>query len=169
MIAWMLLAWGAQAAPSVGELRVPTAYREIAREEAVSPRWLYAIALAESGVRLAGNRRPWPWTLNVRGRGFRYETRSEAEQALRRAVERTPWVDVGLMQVSWRYHRSQFRDLGFALDPYVNLRAGARILRACHDRSMSWSDAAGCYHAPNHAERAKRYAARVGRMLGGPR
>ena len=70
-------------------------------------------------------------------------------------------VDVGLMQVNWRYHRSALGEADEALDPYRNLHAAAAILTACYRSRRDWWAAVGCYHAPNDAHRAERYRERV--------
>ena len=72
-----------------------------------------------------------------------------------------------LMQVNWRYHRTRLRDPWRALDPYYNLRVGARILRDCYREHADWWRAVGCYHSPGisaaQRERALAYRARVKR------
>ena len=53
-----------------------------------------------------------------------------------------------------------------AFDPYTNLRAAARILRACYDAQPgSWIKAAGCYHHPAGGKPAAKYMAIVRRKL----
>ncbi len=143
--------------------KVPSAYQRIARENKIPPALLYAIALAESGQRQWSQQqfRPWPWTLNVNGQGTYYPSRRAAWIALQAALVTNRNVDIGLMQVSWRYHR---RDLGTtwqALDPHHNLRVSAAILQRCFTRVGDWQKAVGCYHAPNDPVRAARYQKRV--------
>ncbi len=58
-------------------------------------------------------------------------------------------VDIGLMQVSWRYHRDRLASAALALDPYRNLHVAAEILAACFREREDWWAAVGCYHAPN--------------------
>jgi len=79
---------------------VPAGYRSIAKERGVPYTVLYAVALTESGRQVASADvyRPWPWTLNVAGRGYFFDSRLEAWQAL------TDWIkagrrsiDIGLM------------------------------------------------------------------------
>ena len=70
-------------------------------------------------------------------------------------------IDIGLMQVNWRYHRQSLENPQLALDPYHNLRVAAKILQDCHQSHQDWWDAVGCYHAPNSPQRADRYRARV--------
>lgn len=170
MLALMPLAAMAAQFPAGGESGVPPGYRLIAGEYGIPAALLYAMALTESRrtVRLTGRHtaRPWPWTLNVAGRGHWFSTRRDAWRALRRnlAAGRRS-IDIGLMQVNWRYHRGQLLDPWTALDPYHNLRVGARILRQCFDLTGDWWQAAGCYHAPGPDKasqaRAARYRARV--------
>ena len=72
--------------PSVswGGESVPAGYRAIAAERGIPQSVLYAVALTESGKRVApaDRYRPWPWTLNVAGRGYFFESRQAAWQAL---------------------------------------------------------------------------------------
>jgi hypothetical protein len=154
-IAWPAAGWSAA---------VPGGYRAVAAETGVPDTVLYAVALAESGVGTDadGVRRPWPWTLNVAGRAHVYPTRAAAYHALDAFFARGERsIDIGLMQVSWRFHRAKLGDAWEALDPYHNLRVGARILRACFEQRGDWWAGVGCYHAPADPERAQRYRARV--------
>jgi soluble lytic murein transglycosylase-like protein len=145
---------------------VPPAYQMIARENGLPAPLFYAVALTESGQRsLSQHRlRPWPWTLNVNGRGQFFASRKAAWRALQRALasdERS--VDIGLMQINWRYHHQALGSAWQALDPYHNLRVGAAILRRCYTAEPDWWESLGCYHAPNDSVRAKKYRERVTR------
>jgi len=142
---------------------VPEGYRTVARELGVPHTLLYAVALTESGRRLDNvGIRPWPWALNVSGQGYYFSSRTEAWQALRQLLKSgSTSIDIGLMQVNWRYHRSRLGTPWQALDPYHNLRVGAGILRGCFQQKGDWWTGVGCYHAPNNSERAARYRRRV--------
>ena len=143
---------------------VPAGYRQVAAEYAIPAQIFYAVALTESGRQVAGSKgaHPWPWTLNIRGEAQFFDGRSAAEAALQRAlVKGEDEIDVGLMQVNWRYHQGRLGSAQGALDPYRNLRVGAQILSECHRARPDWWDAVGCYHAPADPERAARYQARV--------
>ena len=61
---------------------VPSGYRRVAQQAGVPADLLYAMALTESGSRVQQGIRPWPWTLNIAGRGYRYSTRQDACMAL---------------------------------------------------------------------------------------
>lgn len=143
---------------------VPEGYMRVAQAHNVPPESLYSVSLQESSRRLPQGERPWPWTLNVAGKGYRYKTRLEAWQALQvflktHSLKR---IDVGIAQVNLGWNGKRFTSTWEALDPYKNLNAAAAILRECWDRKPgSWLDAAGCYHHPAGGAPAARYRAFV--------
>ncbi len=155
-IVWSTAAWcGAT---------VPNGYRAIAAEYEIPYTILYAIALAESGRGLNGNRirRPWPWTLNVAGRGHFYPSHKAAWTALNNFIARGERsIDIGLMQVSWRFHKDKLGNTWQALDPYHNLRVAAGILKNCFNKRHDWWASVGCYHSPVNVVRAEIYRLRV--------
>jgi hypothetical protein len=143
---------------------IPAGYVQIANQYEIPPVLLYAVALTESGQSsLSGGQfRPWPWTLNINGEGHYFPSRQAAWQALQTSVVGSNnSVDIGLMQISWRYHRAALGSAWQALDPYHNLTVAAAILRDCQEENTCWIERVGCYHAPNDSVRAKRYARRV--------
>lgn len=143
---------------------VPAGYRTVARERGIPYTVLYAVALTESGKQVRSSReyRPWPWTLNVAGEGHFYATRIEAWQALRAWLKRgRRSIDIGPMQVNWRYHQERLGTPWQALDPYHNLRVGAEILQECYISNRDWWISVGCYHAPASPQKAGKYRQRV--------
>ena len=150
----------ATAAPSYPP--VPSAYRIAARVHRVPPTLLFAIALQESVLRVDGRHLPYPWTLNVEGRGERFKTYRAALVRLEALLDQgVTSVDCGAMQVNWRYHADKLRSPLLALNPWRNLEAGAQILRERFDETPDWRIATGRYHSPGNAGRARSYAARV--------
>nr|WP_194762106.1 transglycosylase SLT domain-containing protein [Pantoea ananatis] len=148
---------------------IPDAYRQIAAAERVPAESLYSLAMAESTRKTAWGAKPWPWTINVAGRGYHYETREAAYTALLGFMQRWPLknIDVGVAQVNLGWNGHFFPTYRDAFDPYLNLRAAARILRACYEaRPGSWLNAAGCYHHPAGGKEAQTYIAIVRRKLG---
>lgn len=147
---------------------VPEGYRQVAEEYGVPAEALYSVSLAESSRRLPQGERPWPWTLNVAGKGYRYATREEAYQGLLGFMRRYPLkrIDVGIAQVNLGWNGGYFRNYREALEPYTNLRAAAQILRHCYDLNPgSWLQAVGCYHHPAGGKPARTYRAIVQRKL----
>lgn len=155
------------ASPSVRSSVVPDGYRRVAAAHGIPHELFYAVALAESGKRIAQHHliRPWPWTLNIAGQGQYYASRRAAVAAAHQALARGERsVDFGLMQVNWVYHGQALGSVERAIDPYHNLEVGAAILAGCYRARGDWWDAVGCYHAPNNVERATRYRHRVERI-----
>ncbi|CNL42658.1 transglycosylase SLT domain-containing protein [Yersinia aldovae] len=151
-----------------GGQQVSVAYHEIAAEARVPAELLYSLALAESSRRLKSGVHPWPWTINIAGKGYRYNTREEAWQALTRFVHKVPLkrIDVGITQVNLGWNGHLFPSFYDAFDPATNLRVAARILRSCYETSLgSWIKAAGCYHHPAGGKPAANYIAIVRRQL----
>ena len=144
---------------------VPTGYQSVAASRGIPASVLYAVALTESGKQVdqPDGYRPWPWTLNVAGRGYYFTSRLDAWRALTGWLEAGKRsIDIGLMQVNWRYHQDRLGTPWQALEPYHNLRVGAEILHDCYKkRAGDWWASVGCYHAPSNAERADRYRRRV--------
>ena len=143
---------------------VPEGYVRVAMAHGVPPEALYSVSLSESSCKLPRGVRPWPWTINVAGKGYRYETRLQAWQALQVFMKRHPLkrIDVGIAQVNLGWNGHHFASTWDAFDPYTNLNAAAAILRECWARKPgSWLDAAGCYHHPAGGQPAARYRAIV--------
>lgn len=160
---------------------IPEAYVVAAETHSVPPDILYALALNESQVQLAHAIRPWPWTLNVEGKGYHFADRHSACEALYEALGRTQIVDVGIAQLNFRWQPqlfgagNRFVDPCDALDPYANLEEAAGLLRQHYEDSGDWLMAAGRYHRPVGGEAAARYRRGITTQLarldagGGPR
>ena len=158
-----LVLLGSALHPSV-HASVPVGYQQVADAYDLPPEVLYAVALTESArqVDSTGNVRPWPWTLNVSGQGYYFDSKVDAWQALKGWLQTgRQSIDIGLMQVNWRYHQDMLGSPWQALDPYHNLKVAAAILKDCFEARQDWWEAVGCYHAPNHVRRASRYRERV--------
>jgi len=143
---------------------VPAGYASAARAHGVPADIFYAVALTESGkiVDRFRTRRPWPWTLNVGGTGYFYASREDAHRALVHFLDQGKRsIDIGLMQVNWRWHRDKLGDPWQALDPDHNLQVGAKILASCDREGRDRWAAVGCYHAPNNPKSATRYRKNV--------
>ncbi len=154
--------------PAAAPAEVPARYQQAAAEYGLPAKVVYAVALTESGLRLqSGRARPWPWTLNIEGRGHYYPTRKAAYQALKVYLDRGGRrADVGLMQIHWRAHHRLLRDPWAALDPMFNLRVGAYLLRERWQAAGNLWQAIGHYHAPSWPARAAWYRRQVARRLG---
>ena len=142
------------------------AYQQAAAEAGVPAPLLQAVCAQESNKEIApGIYRPWPWTLNIQGQGFYFDTRAEAHQRGLSALQAGQHPDWGLCQINSFWHGRKLIDTWTALDPRHNLRVAADYLRECYDRLGDWIKAAGCYHAPNQEPNARRYRQAVARRL----
>lgn len=159
----------AESPPSAAEPSptVPTVYAETAELFGGIPADIfYAMALQESGRQTEQGFRPWPWTLNVEGKGFYYGSKAEAWDALSQFVEdgRTN-IGIGALQVTWPYNQHVLVDVYGALDPHTNLQIAAQIFLARYSESGDWWTAVGRYHSPGPSDaqraRANAYRERV--------
>lgn len=137
--------------------QVPIFYEMVSNEKGVPSDLLYSIAMQESGRGFEGNRIPWPWTLNICGKGIYLDTKEEAIHYLGLAIKVGCSVDVGLFQVHWQTHHKKFKSYSHALEPLVNMRAGALILKNQYRNTKDWFIATGKYHSPNNENLASKY------------
>lgn len=153
--------------PAVGAEIPPPAYQLAARAAGVPSPVLYAVALQESGTRIRGQLRPWPWTLNIAGNSLRYRTRKAACTGLNEALRRTPAtrIDVGLGQINVGHQAHRGVPPCELLDPYRNLELAATILNEQHTPGDDWIHAIGRYHRPAGGAPAARYRRDVQRHL----
>ena len=102
---------------------VPPAFERVAFEYGVPADIFYSIALAESGR--STNEfgfKVWPWALNINKRSFYPESKQAALVLIEQVIsEGSDHFDVGLMQVSWRFHKATFKaNANYALDVGAN-------------------------------------------------
>ncbi len=115
----------------------------------IPPQLLKAIALTESG-RMQGDRFvPWPWTINVNGKGYFYPTKAEAIQAVKNFQKKgIRSIDVGCMQINLMHHPEAFSSLEEAFDPAANIRYGGEFLVKLRANNKGiWKQAVGFYHS----------------------
>lgn len=135
--------------------------RQVTRSErkyGIPQRLLGAMAATETGRRHKGLgiQVPWPWTINVEGKPYFYDTKTQAVAAVEQfqSLGATS-IDVGCMQINLRHHPNAFATLNQAFEPSSNIDYAARFLRGHYDETRSWKEAVGRYHSrtPAHASR----------------
>ncbi len=140
---------------------VPPLYQEVAEQHNVPSKVLYSLALTESQVRLqSGDIRPWPWTLNVKGKPYFYDSRAKACEALTQFLTKTQSVDIGLTQHNWYWQKSFFDSPCAAFEPKDNLHHAAKILQEGKRKHGDWIKAAGHFHRPAGGNLARLYESR---------
>jgi len=109
---------------------------------------LRAVSNVESGRLMGGKISPWPWTINVEGKGYIFETKQKAIQAVERFQRMgAKSIDVGIMQINLRHHPHAFRNLEEAFDPQLNVSYGAKFLKQLFQQHKNWHSAIGHYHS----------------------
>lgn len=128
---------------------------------------LAAIALTETGRTRQGRMAPWPWTVNMEGKGHWFDSQPEAESFAEqsyRAGSRS--FDIGCFQINHRWHGEHFTSIREMFDPLSNARYAARFLSELFAEYGDWTRAAGAFHSRNE-EFAGRYRARFAQLRDG--
>jgi hypothetical protein len=164
---WAALALGAAAlVPDSAAAAADRCASLIARaeqREGIPRRLLRAISLAESGRhdRVRNALVSWPWTINVRGDGKFFATKSAAVKAVKKYRARgIHSIDVGCMQVNLMHHPKAFSSVEAAFEPKRNVAYAAAFLRRLREASGSWIQAIANYHSQD-GDRGRRYMLRV--------
>lgn len=125
---------------------------------------LRAIGEVESGIQLREQRVSWPWTVND-GRSLFFRNREAAAAHLDGLVAAgKPNVDIGCLQVNWRWHADGFDGPADLLDPATNALYAARYLAALRKERGTWAAAVSAYHSRQEM-RASVYRCRVAARL----
>jgi hypothetical protein len=128
----------------------------VSRESGVPLGVLQAITRTETGRRREGRVQPWPWTVNMEGRGVWFDTPDEARAYVFEHFKRgARSFDVGCFQINYRWHGQHFASIEEMFEPLANGRYAARFLSELHAELGNWSAAAGAYHSrtPTFANR----------------
>jgi hypothetical protein len=154
-----LLAAGLAATPAAAQIRLPpppdpaqecrAAVEYMERTANIPSRLMAAIARIESGRRDGqGGVSPWPWTINVEGQGYTFDSKAAAIAAVREHQARgAKSIDVGCMQVNLMYHPDAFASLDEAFDPMANARYAAKFLNDLYGQTRDWARATALYHS----------------------
>jgi len=137
-----------------------------ARAQGMPADALYAITLSETGRSSGGRLRPWPWTVNMEGRGFWFDTREEAyAYVMERYNAGARSFDVGCFQINYKWHGQKFASIEAMFDPMTNATYAAALLSGLNDEFADWTKAAGAYHSRTETY-ASRYRTRYARIRG---
>lgn len=120
---------------------------------------LKAISLTETGRKSGGDFRPWPWTVNMEGKGVWFETEDQARAFVFKNFKRgARSFDIGCFQINYKWHHQNFSSLEEMFDPLANGIYAAKFLAELYAEKGNWEDAAGAYHSrtPENADRYKR-------------
>lgn len=109
---------------------------------------LLSIARVETGRAMGGKFAPWPWSANVSGKGYFFDTADEAitfaDDLLAKGNVN---FDVGCFQINLRWHSKNFGSLQEAFDPELNAAYAAQFLTELRQSEGSWAAAVAAYHS----------------------
>lgn len=123
----------------------------------------YAVGLQETGTRKGLQ----PFAMNVAGRAVASATLDEALRNFATARKAgTTLIDVGCLQINYRFHGAKFGSVEAMFDPARNVDYAARFLRELRTREGSWTLAVARYNAgPNNNPAQRRYVCGVIRNM----
>lgn len=126
---------------------------------AVPPGILYSVGLAETGRK--GSLQPY--ALNIEGKAVFADSEAQAIRIFDSArADGKRLIDLGCMQINYRYHHEAFSSVADMLDPRRNVDFAARFLADLHARHQTWTMAVARYHAgPDNDPAQKQYVCRV--------
>ncbi len=138
--------------------------RIAASETGVPLEVLFAITRTETGRTSDGKLAPWPWTVNMEGKGVWFDNQKEAlTYALSHFQAGARSFDVGCFQLNYRWHGENFTDVEHMFEPMANARYAADFLSRLYTETQDWDDAAASYHSRT-PEYANKYKARFKRI-----
>ncbi|MFM9889553.1 MAG: transglycosylase SLT domain-containing protein [Rickettsiales bacterium] len=120
------------------------------RKNTIPTHLLAAIATTESGRwhKGLGMAVPWPWTINVEGKGYYFSSKAEAiAQVKNLMAQGSRSIDVGCMQVNLKHHPKAFANLDEAFDPATNVAYAAKFLHDNYADLGDWIKATAAYHS----------------------
>ncbi|MBL4262804.1 glucosaminidase domain-containing protein [Vibrio fluvialis] len=133
-------------------------YSAASAEYGVPKQVLYAIGLKESGITTSLDEyRPWPYTLNIYGKDYRFNSLSNACTALTAALKKTEAIDIGETQLHWKYQKVDGVEPCDYFDRRTSLKQTSVVLLNCYKQHQNWVSAAGCYHFPKGGVVAEKY------------
>ncbi len=120
---------------------------------------LLSISRVESGYqKVDGVIRSWPWTLNAGGDSAYFKTKEDALLSLEERIKKgVTNIDIGCMQLNFRWHKEFFNNLSDMINPMKNVDYAARFLNKLHQRHGSWEKAVKYYHSSKSKYNVKYY------------
>lgn len=153
----------AQAAPAAPLGRCEAAMERASARYGVPLAILYAVGLTETG----GNGTLQPLAMNGGGESYVAASPVDGERKLGEFTRRgVTLVDLGCMQINYRWHGDQFASVAQMFDPERNVDYAARFLAQLKQQYGNWTMAAARYNAgPNNDPAQKRYVCAVIRNM----
>lgn len=128
---------------------------------------LHAISLVESGLWNESLKKtmPWPWTANVQGTPYYFQSKSEAimfvSQKLKEGIKN---IDIGCNQINLQHHGHHFNSMAEVFNPHTNAEYAAKFLSQNYQQTNNWENAIGMYHSKTK-ELASIYLQKINKIL----
>lgn len=162
---WIVMLATASGASGSTSMICEQAARAVSEKTGIPVNVLRAITRTETGRTEAGHLVPWPWTVNMEGKGHWFDTEDEAKLFVFKAFKGgARSFDIGCFQINYRWHGHAFRTIEDMFDPLLNTEYAAEFLAQLYKEFGNWSAAAGAFHSRT-AEHATRYSARFDEIL----
>lgn len=146
-----------------GQLVCDEAASWAAKETGVPLVVLQALTRAETGRIETGD--PWPWTVNLAGKGYWFASESEAQQFAGAQIDGGATnIDIGCFQLNYHWHSKAFLSVEAMFNPLANARYAAGFLSEKYNATGKWPAAAGAYHS-GKPDLADTYALRFSAIL----
>ena len=119
---------------------------------------LLAISLTETGRLVDDMYIPWPWSLNVKGKGFYLDDQEQTKKyALSNIKNFTKNVDIGCMQINYYYHGKKFNNFDDMINPRINVLYAGYFLIDLKQSHGTWKEAVMRYHSSNPIRKRNYY------------
>ena len=123
---------------------------KVEKEFKIPNKLLSSISITETGVTKNGIYQPWPWSLNVKGESMFFDSSKEMMIFLNKAISnKQSNIDIGCMQINYKYHRKMFKNLKNMINPEENIYYAGKFLKELFLKHKSWKKAIARYHSSN--------------------
>lgn len=127
---------------------------------------LMTIARTESGKwnKKTGKNEPLAWAINNAGNNYYPKTWQESYEIIKKLRSRGETnIDIGCMQINWRWHRQHFDGIKHMMDAYASADYAARFLVRLKERHGTWTKAIKCYHNCKEPHKQAKYMSAIAR------
>ncbi|MBN8828951.1 MAG: transglycosylase SLT domain-containing protein [Sphingobacteriia bacterium] len=92
--------------------------------------------------------RKHPWTINVKGKGYYFKTKEYAVDYVNKLIKAGyKNIDIGCMQVNFKYHGKNFTNLEEMFEPEINVTYAAKFLSTNYKEFKDWKKAVAAFHS----------------------
>lgn len=141
-----------------------TVFDKAGKQFDLDPLLIYSVALNESATgRGDGNVSPWAWALRAPNLPYYGGNYNDASKKLTEFLSNHGnSIDIGYMQVNYKWHRSRVKTPHDLLDPQTNILIGTEILKeAIASAPNDLTLGVGRYHRWVDEDKARSYGRRV--------